>query len=98
MSYRIEYESKPDRKKEKTSHFGLIGVTIVITVWFLAFSWNMFWFLPEQAQKFREVFFPWSSAEVQTAVSNLKDDVRSGLSFQEAAQTFCLDLLNDDGE
>ena len=92
MSYRIFYGSKPERKKKKTRYFGLIGVTVVLTVWFLAFSW----FQSEHASKFWEVFFPWSSSEVQVAMANLKEDVRNGLPFQEAAQIFCWDLLNED--
>ena len=94
MSYRIFYGRKTERRKKNFGFLGIIGVTVVLMAWLLAFSWLH----TEHARKFREVFFPWSSSELQTAMANLKEDVHNGIPFQEAAQTFCWDLINEEAE
>lgn len=91
MSYRIQYGGIPGKTQKNTKAFGLAGVATIVLVWLLAFSW----FLPEQAERFREVFFPWASSEVQSAMVDFREDVRSGISFHEAMQTFCRDLMNE---
>ena len=91
MSYRLCYGSDSKRKRKCVGYFGLIGVTLIVAVWISVFRYA----LPQQAQKFREVFLPWSSTEVRAAVVNLRTEVQNGISIQEAVQTFCTALMYD---
>ena len=89
MSYQIIYSGKNQREPRKKNSFGFVGVAAIFAVWFLVYTI----FFPKQAQNFREIFFPFGSPEVQTAFSNLTEELREGTSFEDAAQAFCLELI-----
>ena len=89
MSYQIIYGGKSQRQPSKKKAFGLVAVAAVFAAWFFVYTI----FFPKQAQNFREIFFPFGSPEVQTAFSNLTEELREGTSFEDAAQAFCLELI-----
>lgn len=91
MSYSIHYG--PDRPKsapKKRSYFGLVGAVLVIMVCAAAIGWS----LPQQAEQFTQALFPWTRSEVQTAFTELREDVREGQPLSDAVKTFCLEIIH----
>ena len=70
--------------------FGLIGVFVVGMVCALSLGFA----LPEQAQRLRELLFPWTLPEVKSAFSELTTQIRRGEPLQTAVSAFCEEILD----
>ena len=92
MSYTIRYSEEIKVKEKRNGKaFAALGVVTVFVVCLLAFGLAM----PKQLQKFREAFFPWTKPAVQEALGEFRENMCEGVSFKEAAEAFCLDLIHD---
>ena len=89
MSYKIVYGDQCQVKEGKKRSFGLLGVVFVFALWMAVFSF----FFPKQACNFREKFFPFTSPVTKEAFSNLTEELRGGIPFEEAVQAFCMELI-----
>ena len=89
MSYLITYGDRPkDRRKPA------LGVLVVV-LFFVLGCYVSGSGGGERMQRFRRAFLPWTQPQVQDALADFREDMRSGVSFSEAVEVFCRELIHE---
>lgn len=92
MGYCIRYPSGYPEDPGKRKGSCLAGRTLCFFLLFLVLT-NLFW--PRGAAKLRQMVAPWDAEHTARAVVTFREDLRAGETLEEAALTFCRELLDD---
>lgn len=90
MGYRITYEPVKKVRMCEKRHSSVAALTGAFFLVFLILV-NLLW--PAGAETLREVFLPGDEAVTAAALEKFAADLGAGEGFYDAAQTFCLTIL-----
>ena len=92
MGYRIIYGGKDPLTKNKKA--GFMPVIAVVCI-FLLGIYIIGGGGGTRMQRFQQMLMPWTQPHVQEALDIFQTDLRRGVSFPEAAEAFCRELIHE---
>lgn len=90
MGYRIIY----DEKNEKKTNFSGIRRSILTAGFFLCFLWGVSVFWPEGRELLKVLLIPGDPETTLQAAEVFAQELESGFSLADAAQNFCMAVLD----
>lgn len=94
MGYQIYYGPKDKAiQKRKPPRLTIPIAALVLLV--LTITARNVW--PEEADRLRKIFLPWSEEDVQAAISACVENVRAGEHVGDSITALCMEILNETG-
>lgn len=94
MGYQINYGPK-DKAIQRRKPPQLTIPIAALVLFVLMITARNVW--PEEADRFRRVFLPWSEDDVQAAISECVENVRAGERVGDSITALCMEILNETG-
>lgn len=92
MGYQIYYGPKDNAIQKKKSFRLAIPIT-ALALFVLTLTARNVW--PEETDRFRRIFLPWSEDDVQAAISECVENVRAGKRVSDSITALCMEILNE---